>query len=75
MAKRLIGVTAARVAYRLDLTRSRRTARLYVESKYISLTLKVIDKLSRMFSVVQQQLRGYIVSLQGVLPYVTATLT
>jgi len=28
-----------------------------------------------MFSVVQQQLRHYIVALQDVLPYVTATLT
>jgi hypothetical protein len=28
-----------------------------------------------MFSVVQQQLRDYIVALQHVLPYVTATLT
>jgi len=28
-----------------------------------------------MFSVVQQQLRDYIVALQDVLPYVTATLT
>jgi len=28
-----------------------------------------------MFSIVQQQLRVYIVALQDVLPYVTATLT
>jgi len=28
-----------------------------------------------MFSIVQQQLRDYIVALQDVLPYVTATLT
>jgi hypothetical protein len=28
-----------------------------------------------MFGVVQQQLRDYIVALQDVLPYVTATLT
>ena len=33
------------------------------------------DYLSRMFSVVQQQLRDNIVALQDVLPYVTATLT
>jgi len=62
-------------AFRLDLTRSRRTARLYVDSQFISLTLQDIEYLSRMFSVVQQQLRDYIVALQDVLPYVTATLT
>jgi hypothetical protein len=57
------------------VTRSRRTARLYVESQFISITLQDIDYLSRMFRVVQQQLRDYIVALQDVLPYVTATLT
>jgi hypothetical protein len=62
-------------AFRLDLTRSRRTVRLYVESQFISLTLQDIEYLSRMFSVVQQKLRNYIVALQYVLPYVTATLT
>jgi len=56
------------------VTRSRRTARLYVESQFISITLQDIDYLSRMFRVVQQQLRDYIVA-QDVLPYVTATLT
>ena len=53
------------------MTRSRLTPRLYVD---ISLTLKDIDYLSRMFSVVQQ-LPDYIVALQDVLPYVTASLT
>jgi hypothetical protein len=62
-------------AFRPDLTRSRRTARLYVESQFISLTLQDIDYISHMFIVVQQQLRDYIVALQNVLPYVTATLT
>jgi hypothetical protein len=54
------------------VTRSRR---LYVESQFISPTLLDIDHLSRMFSIVQQQLRDYIVQLQDVLPHVTATLT
>ena len=62
-------------AFRLDVTRSRHTARLYVDSQYISLTLQDIEYLSRIFSVVQKQLRDYIVALQDVLPYVTATLT
>ena len=59
---------------RLDLTR-RRTARLYVDSQFISLTLQDTEYLSRMFSIVQQQLRYYIMAFQDVLPYVTATLT
>ena len=41
-------------AFRLDSTRSRRTARLYVDSQFISLTLQDIEILSRMFSIVQQ---------------------
>ena len=61
-------------AFRLNLNRSRRTARLYVHCQYISLTLQDIDYLSRMFSVVQNQLRDYIVALEEVLPYVTASL-
>jgi hypothetical protein len=62
-------------AFRLEGTRSRRTARLYVESQFISLTLQDIDYVSRMFIVVQQQLRDYIVAIEDVLPYATATLT
>ena len=34
-----------------------------------------MDYLSRMFNIVQQQLRDYIVALQDVLPFVTTTLT
>jgi hypothetical protein len=62
-------------AFRLDVTRSGRTARLYVDSQFISLTLQDIEYLSRMFNIVQQQLRDYIVSLQDVLPFITTTLT
>ena len=69
----VVGRSFESVAFLLDVTRSRRTARLYVESQFSSLTLKDIDYLSRMFSIVQQQLRDYIVALQEVLPYVTAT--
>ena len=36
-------------AFRVDLTRIRRTAPLYVDSQYISLTLQDIDYLSRMY--------------------------
>jgi len=61
-------------AFRLDGTRSRRTARQYDDSQTISLTLKDIEYLSRMFNIVQQ-LRDYIVALHDVLPFVTTTLT
>ena len=57
------------------MTRRRRTAPLYVDSQFISLTLQDIEYLSRMFSIVQQQLRDNVVAFQDVLPYVTATLT
>ena len=62
-------------AFRLDVTRSGRTARLYVDSQFISLTLQDIEYLSRIFNIVQQQLRDYIVALQDVFPFVTNTLT
>jgi hypothetical protein len=61
-------------AFWLVVTRSRRTARLYVNSHFISVTLEALEYLSRMFGIVQH-LRDYIVALQDVLPYVTATLT
>jgi len=60
-------------AFQPDVTRSGRTARLYVDSQFISLTLRAIEYLSRMFNIVQQQLRDYIVALQDVLPFVTNT--
>ena len=41
-------------AFRLDLTRSRRAARLYVESQFKSPTLQDIEYLSRMFIIEQQ---------------------
>jgi hypothetical protein len=61
--------------FRLNVTRSRRIARLYVDTQYISLNLPVINNLSRMFNVVQQQLRDYIAAIQNVLPYVSTALT
>ena len=76
MAKRLLGGRRCDSgAFRLDSTRSRRKARLYVDSQLSSLNLQDIEYLSRMFSIVKQQLRDYIVAFQDVLPYVTATLT
>ena len=63
------------VSFRPDLTSSRRAARLFVDSQFISLTSRDIEYLSRVFSIVQQQLRDYIVALQDVLPHITATVT
>ena len=40
-------------AFRLDLTRSRRSFRLYVDTQFISLTLQDIEYLSHMFDIVQ----------------------
>ena len=39
------------------------------------MTLQEIEYLSRMISIVQQQLRNYIVAFQDKLPYVTTSLT
>jgi len=69
------GCRCERCVFRLDVTRSRRTARLYVDSQFISLTLQDIEYLSRMFNIVQQQLSDYIVALQDLLPFFTNTLT
>ena len=61
-------------AFRLDVTRIRLTTRLYFDSQFISLTSQDIEYFSRMFHIVQQQLRDYIVALQDVLPFVRTTL-
>lgn len=62
-------------AFRLKVTRSRRMARLYLDTQYITLALPDLDYLARMFQVLQQQLREYILALPDVLSYVTASLT
>ena len=62
-------------AFWLDVTRILRTARLYVDSQFISLALQDIGYLSARFNIVQQQLCDYIVALQDVLPFVATTLT
>ena len=70
-----VGCRCESGGFRLDVTRSRQTARLYVDSQLISLTLQDIEYLIRMFNILQQQLRDSIVALQDVLPFVTNTLT
>jgi len=61
-------------AFRLKETRSRRMARIYSDSQYISLTLPDNEYLSRKFNVVQEQLRDYVVAMADV-SYVTTALT
>jgi hypothetical protein len=62
-------------SFRLDVSRSRPKACLYVDSQFISLTLQDVDYLSRMLNIVQQQLRDYYVAHEDVLPFLTTTLT
>jgi len=52
-----------------------RGARLYLNNDYISLTQPDMDYLDRMFHVVQQKLRDYLIALPTMLSYVTASLT
>ena len=61
--------------FRLNTTGSYRVARLYLGSQYIELTLLDLQYLSRMFHVVQNQLRAYIHSLTDVLSYDTVALS
>jgi len=59
----------------LNTTGSYAVARLYLDTKYISLTLAELQYLSRMFHVIHKKLREYIHSFLDVLSYVSAALT
>ena len=61
--------------FALKTTGSYMVARLYLSSKYIELALLNLQYFSRMFHVLHNQLRAYIVSLTDVLSYVTKALT
>ena len=61
--------------FRLNTTGSYRIARLCVDKQYIGLRLGVLQYLSTMFHVVQNQLNVYTLSLPDVLAYVTVALT
>jgi len=50
-------------------------ARMYLGSEYICLMSLDLHYLARMFHVVQQQLRDYILALPNLLSYVTMSLT
>jgi hypothetical protein len=60
-------------AFRLNVTRSGRMERLYFDTHYITLILPDIEYLARMFNVVQQQLRDYILAMPD-MSYVTTAL-
>jgi len=59
----------------LNTTGSYRIARVYLDKQYIGLRLGDFQYLSRMFHVVQNQLKVYTLSLPDVLAYVTVALT
>jgi len=60
--------------FRLHTTKRHGSARLFVGIEYISLTQTYMDYLVRVFHILQQQLRDYIIALQDVLSYVTSSL-
>jgi len=61
--------------FRLNTTGSYRIARLCVDKQYIGLRLGVLQYLSRMFHVLQNQMKVYTLSLPDVLAYVTVAFT
>jgi len=61
--------------FRLNTTGNYRFARLYLETQYMILTLADPQYYSRIFHVINKQLRGYTQSFPNVLPYVSSALT
>jgi len=61
--------------FRLNRMGSYRIARLYLGKQYIGLRLGDLQYPSRMFHVLQNQLKVYTLSLPDVLTYVTVALT
>ena len=55
--------------------RRRGLTRLYVDSEYICLTSLDQHYLARMFNIVHQQMRDYVLALPELLSYVTLSLT
>ena len=60
--------------FRLHTPKRHGSARLFVGTEYISLTQPDMDYLLRVFPILQQQLRDYIIALPDVLSYVTSSL-
>ena len=61
--------------FRLNTTGSYRIAQLYLDEQYIGLRYGDLHYLSRMFHVVQNQLKVYTPSMPDVLAYVTLAFT
>ena len=61
-------------SFRLHTPRRHGSARLFVGTEYISLTQPDMDYLVRVFPIMQQQLRDYIIAMPDVLSYVTSSL-
>ena len=62
--------------FRLGMPKRRRgLTGLYVGSEYVCLTSLVLHYLARMFNIVHQQMRDYLVALPELLSYVTMSLT
>jgi len=60
--------------FRLHTLRRHGSARMFVGTDYISLKQPDMDYLVRVFPILQQQLRDYIIALPDVLSYVTSYL-
>jgi len=60
--------------FRLHTPKRHGSARLFVGTEYISLTQPDMDYLVRVFHILQQQLRDYIIVLPDVLSYATSFL-
>ena len=62
--------------FRLGMPKRRRgLTRLYVGSEYICLTELDLHYLARVFNIVHQKMRDYVVALPDLLSYVTMSLT
>ena len=61
--------------FSLNRTGSYRIARFYIDKQYTGLTFGDLLYLSRMFQILENQLKVYTLSLPGVLAYVTVALT
>ena len=60
--------------FRLHTPRMHGPARLFVGTEYIGLTQPDMDYVVRVFPIMQQQLRDYIIAMPDVLSYVTSSL-
>jgi len=67
-------IKCERGKFRLHTPKRHRSSRLFVGTEYISLTQPDIDYLLRVFPILLQHLRDYIMALPDALSYVTSSL-